>query len=482
MELRSNCGAGFSLRGTSSPAISRREALIRSMGGFGSIVATMMLRGSGDPLRADSAKKIYDLVPRSPHFPAKAKSVIFVFLPGGPSQVDLLDPKPILNKFDGQAPPIKVVSRKDVAQPKLFGSPFKFAKYGQSGLEVSELMPGLSQVVDEISVIRSCVTERIDHDTAQYHYMSGRNITGFPAVGAWVTYGLGSENQNLPGYIALHDGDALIGPRAWTGGWLPPNFAGTLMEVDGVPIPDLKRPASMSVADERGIIDMVNGLNRLHRAKHPELLELDTRIANYEMAARMQMEALQKVDLSTESEATKRLYGLDNEVTKPFGKRCMVARRLVESGVRFVQITSGGWDHHAKLAESLTKSMGKIDIPVAGLIKDLKQRGLLDETLVVWGGEFGRLPTAERADGRDHNPRGFTCWMAGGGIKGGTVYGATDEIGYAAADNPVSHSDMHATILHLMGVDVRRLTYDYDGRVETLIGVNPARVLKEIIA
>ena len=464
------------------PAMTRREALITSMGGWGSIVASMMLRGTPAPAATSGASPIYDLLPRRPHFEPKAKSVIFLFMPGGPSQVDLLDPKPLLNRFDGQAPPIKVISRKDVAQPKVFRSPFKFARHGQSGIEVSELLPGLATVVDELAVIRSGVTERIDHDTAQYHYMSGRNIQGYPAVGAWVAYGLGTENQNLPGYIALHEGDALIGPRAWTGGWLPPTYAGTLMEVEGVPIPDLKRPASMSQADERSIVDMVNGLNRLHRAKYPELLELDTRIANYEMAARMQMEALDRVDLAGESESTRRLYGLDKDETKAFGTRCMVARRLVESGVRFVQITSGGWDHHAKLVENLTKSAGKIDIPVAGLIKDLKQRGLLDSTLVVWGGEFGRLPTAERADGRDHNPRGFTVWMAGGGIKGGTIYGATDEIGYAAAENPVSHSDMHATILHLMGVDVRKLTYDYDGRMETLIGVNPARVLKEIVA
>jgi hypothetical protein len=461
------------------PALSRRQLLTRSMGGWGSVVASAMLGAAAAP--GSPARVIHDLLPRTPHHAAKARSVIFLFLAGGPSQVDLLDPKPLLNKYDGQLPPLKVVSRRDDAGAKLLGSPFRFARHGQSGIEVSELMPGLARVIDDVAVIRSCVTERVDHDTAQYHYLSGRNIQGYPAVGAWAAYGLGSENQNLPGYIALRDTDALIGPRAWSGGWLPPNYTGTLMEVEGVPIPALKRPATMSAAAERGVIDMVNGLNKLHRREHPELLELDTRIANYELAARMQTEAMDQANWQAESEATKRLYGLDSELTKSFGARCLVARRLVESGVRFVQITNGTWDHHDKLKENLIKSAGKIDVPVAGLLRDLKSRGLLDSTLVVWGGEFGRLPTAEK-DGRDHNPRGFTCWMAGGGIKGGTVYGATDDIGYAAVENPVSHSDMHATILHLMGIDVRKLTYDYDGRVETLIGVNPARVLQEILA
>src|SRR5712692_1358398 len=455
----------------------RREALTRSMGGFGSVVLSWMLHEN--PLHAAGAP-VYDPLPKSPHFTPKARSVIFIFMAGGPSQMDLLDPKPLLTKFDGMEPPVKVVSRRDVAKPKLMRSPFQFAKYGQSGIEVSELMPGLASVIDEVAVIRSGVTERIDHDTAQYHYMSGRNTTGFPAIGAWVAYGLGTENRNLPGYIALHDGDALIGPRAWTSGWLPPSYQGTLLDPEGVPIPDLKRPASLTLEDERSVIGMVNGLNRLSRNRHPDLLELDSRIANYELAARMQVEAMERVDLSKESAETRKMYGLDEELTKKYGLRCLLARRLVESGVRFVQITQGGWDHHAKLTESLKKSTGTTDGPIAGLIKDLKQRGLLDSTLIVWGGEFGRLPTVERlGDGRDHNPRGFTMWMAGGGIKGGTIYGATDEVGYAAVENPVSHSDMHSTILHLLGIDVRKLTYVYDGRVETLIGVNPARVLKE---
>lgn len=457
----------------------RREALARGMGGLGSVMLSWMLHEN--PLQA-AGRKSYDLLPRATHFAPKAKSVIFLFMPGGPSQMDLIDPKPYLDSHDGMAPPSEVISRRKVDAPKLMASPFKFQKHGQSGLEVSELLPGLATVVDELAVIRSGVTERIDHDTAQYHYLTGRNNSGFPSIGAWTAYGLGTENSNMPGYISLRDGDALIGARAWTSGWLPPTYGGTLMELDQVPIPDLQRPASMSKMDERSVIDMVNGMNQLGRDQHPQLLELDTRISNYELAARMQVEAMDLVNFDEETEETKNLYGMDHDVTERFGRRCLLARRLVESGVRFVQITKQGWDHHSNIVPLIKKSTSQIDIPIAGLIKDLKQRGLLDETLVVWGGEFGRLPTTERGTGRDHNPRGFSMWMAGGGIKGGTVYGATDEIGYEAVENPASHADMHATILHLMGVDVRKLTYDYDGRVETLIGVNPARVIEEIIA
>jgi len=462
------------------PPLSRREALARSMGGLGSVILSWILQER--PLGASTNRTAFDLLPRAPHHAAKARSVIFLFMPGGPSQVDLLDPKPELARFDGKTPPVKVVSRRDVAQPKLFASPFQFKRHGQSGLEVSELLPGLASVIDDVAVIRSGVTERVDHDTAQYHYVSGRNNPGFPTVGAWVAYGLGSENRNLPGFVALRDGNALIGPRAWTSAWLPPVYQGTLMEVEGVPIPDLQRPGTLTQGDETALIEMVNGLNRMNRPRLPGLLELDTRISNFELAARMQLEAMRPVDLSSDSEETKRLYGLDQEMTRPFGLRCLAARKLIESGVRFVQITNGGWDHHSKLTEGLRKSTAKVDIPIAGLIRDLKQRGLLESTLLVWGGEFGRLPTVEKADGRDHNPKGFSVWMAGGGIKGGQTYGATDEVGYAAVDKPVSHSDLHATILHLLGIDVRKLTYEYDGRMETLIGVNPARVLAELIA
>ncbi len=458
-----------------SGELTRREALVRSMGGLGSVVLSSLLQDN--LLKGADGIPVYDLKPRAPHFKAKAKSVIFLFMPGGPSQMDLLDPKPMLTKYDGQDSPIKVVSRSFDAKPKIWGSPFQFAKYGQSGIEVSELLPGLASVIDDVAVIRSGVTERVDHDTATYHYLTGRNTAGYPSFGAWTVYGLGSENQNLPAYVALQDG----GLRKFQSGFLPSTFQGTLMEPEGVPLPDLQRPKSWGPGDERSVIDMVNGLNQIGRIGHPELTELDTRIANYELAARMQVEAMSQVDFSKESEATKRMYGLDQPDQRSTGLRCLLARRLVESGVRFVQLQLSAWDHHSGLTNGLRKACRETDGPIAGLIRDLKQRGLLDTTLLVWGGEFGRLPTVQVKDGRDHNIKGFTTWMAGGGIKGGQIYGATDEFGYEAVDNPVSHSDMHATIMHLLGMDVRKLTYDYDGRVETLIGVNPARVLKEII-
>lgn len=459
----------------SKTPLSRREVLARSMGGLGTVVLSALFP---DIMRGADGSPIYDLQPRKPHFAPKAKSVIFLFMPGGPSQMDLLDPKPLLNQFDGQDIPIKVSSRSFDAKPKVWGSPFRFAKHGQSGIEVSELLPGLASVIDDVAVIRSGVTERVDHDTATCHYLTGRNTVGFPTMGAWVVYGLGSVNQNLPAFVALQEG----GLRKFWSGFLPSTFQGTLMEPEGIPLPDLQRPAAWSVEQENSLISMVNGLNRMSRDKHPELYELDTRIANFELAARMQVEAMRQVDFSKESEETKRLYGLDEPDQRSAGLRCLLARRLVESGVRFVQLQLAAWDHHGNLTAGLRSACRQTDGPIAGLLKDLKQRGLLDSTLVVWGGEFGRLPTVQVKDGRDHNPKGFTTWMAGGGIKGGTIYGATDEWGYEAIENPVSHSDMHATILHLLGMDVRKLTYDYDGRVETLIGVNPARVLREIVA
>ena len=468
----------------------RREALTRSMGGFGSVVLSWMLHEN--PLRAAGAP-VYDLLPKAPHFAPKARSVIFIFMAGGPSQMDLLDPKPLLTKFDGMEPPLKVVSRRDVAKPKLMRSPFQFAKYGQSGIEVSELMPGLASVIDEVAVIRSGVTERIDHDTAQYHYMSGRNTTGFPAIGAWVAYGLGTENRNLPGYIALHDGDALIGPRAWTSGWLPPSYQGTLLDPEGVPIPDLKRPASLSLEDERSVIGMVNGLNRLSRNRHPELLELDSRIANYELAARMQLAIPQATDLNQETAATQAMYGVDRKECADFARACLLSRRLLEHGVRFIQLWSGAafgtevhWDAHGSVPDNHRRESAKIDQPVAALLRDLRQRGMFDDTLVIFNTEFGRTPYSESAGdkvgpGRDHNPDVFSVWLAGAGLKHGIAYGSSDDIGWKVAENPVDVHDFHATILHLLGIDHTRLTFYHNGIERRLTDVH-GNVLSELMS
>jgi hypothetical protein len=454
----------------------RREALLRGLGGLGGIALTSLL--AEDRLGAATVTS----VPRPTHFAPKAKNVIFILMAGGPSHLDLFDPKPMLSKYDGQNAPFSVVQRANQGSTKLFGSPFRFKPHGQSGIEVSELLPYTAQVVDEIALIRSGVTERIDHDTAQLSYQSGRNTSGFPSVGSWVSYALGTENRNLPAYVTLVDANPTIGPRAWSSGWLPPLHQGSVMTPLGTPMHDLDRPKSMSVSDEGDLLKSVNALNSMHRERLPGRLELDARIANYELAARMQLEAMRSVDFATESDATRELYGLNHPETGEYGMRCLLARRLVESGVRFVHLINGGWDHHSGLAAGIRRLCARTDRGVGALIQDLKQRGLLDSTLVVWGGEFGRLPTVERADGRDHNPHGFSLWMAGGGVKSGVVYGATDDFGYAAVENKVTHSDLHATLLHLLGLEASRVVYEYEGRQETLVGVNPNRVIREILA
>lgn len=470
----SNCGR------FNSDILNRRDALIRGLGGLGGIALTTLLHEQ----RAQGADKSarQNLLPRQPHFAAKAKNVIFIFMAGGPSHLDMLDPKPLLNKYDGKDAPFDVVQRRLKGSTKCFGSPFQFRKHGQSGIEISELLPYTAGIVDDIALIRSCVTERIDHDTAQLSYQSGRNTSGFPSLGSWVSYGLGTENRNLPAYVTLVDSTPTIGPRAWTSGWLPPLFQGSTMTPIGAAMPDLDRPATLNEADERRLLDMVSELNGRHRDSRPGQLDFDARIANYELAARMQVEAKRQVDFSNESAATREMYGLNDEVTKEYGMRCLLARKLVESGVRFVHLINGGWDHHSGLANGLRKLCGRTDRGVAALVKDLKQRGLLDTTLIVWGGEFGRLPTVESSDGRDHNPHGFSLWMAGGGVKPGIVYGATDDFGYSAVENKITHSDLHATILHQLGINAGNLVYDYEGRQETLVGVNPHRVIREVLA
>tara|TARA_B100001123_G_C15307214_1_gene1023098 strand:- start:448 stop:1881 length:1434 start_codon:yes stop_codon:yes gene_type:complete len=461
--------------------ISRRQMLQDSAGGLGALALSWLISQSsmGSEGRAAPA---HNLLAKQPHFAPKAKRVVFIFLGGGPSQMDLLDPKPMLTKYHGESIPFSVTQRSLTGSTKLMASPFKFQKYGQSGIEVSELLPGLSKVVDDIAVIRSGVTTRIDHGEALLLTHTGRPLSGFPSMGAWVSYGLGSENENLPAYVAIPDTTPVKTHSATSAGWLPPVYQGTPFHITGSPIHDLQRPESTSAKEQGQYLELTQMLNRQHQESRPSLADLDARVQNFELAARMQVEAIQKVDLSTESVATKKLYGLDNRITEKFGKQCLIARRLLESGVRFVHLIRNDWDHHSNLNNLLTKSTQETDQPVAALVQDLKRRGLLDDTLVIWAGEFGRLPVVQGLDGRDHNPFGYTFWMAGGGIRGGTIYGATDEFGYRTVENPVTVADFHATVLHLLGLDHRRVTYEFEGRDESLTGVENAEVIHDILA
>lgn len=480
---RSLAGAGRceSLRGSGDQVLTRRRLLERTAGGLGKLALAWLIQNNAAKA-AEEVSPPHGLHPRQPHFPGKAKSVIWLFMAGGPSQLDLMDPKPNLIKYHGQPIPVKVHHRRLSGPTIVMGSPFKFTRRGQSGLEFSELLPSLTTVADQLAVIRSVTTDRIDHDTAQLMFTSGRNTSGFPSVGSWVSYGLGTENHNLPAYVTLVDSRPIIRARAWTSGWLPPIFQGTTMNSNGAPIFDGVRPEDVSPEQQRDFLQLVGRLNRRHLEAHPGEMDLESRIANYELAARMQVAALDCADLSAESESTKRLYGLDQDSTRDYGKRCLLARRLVEKGVRFVSVVNGDWDHHSKIVEGLKKNCQRTDQPIAALLKDLKQRGMLDSTLVVWGGEFGRLPVAEKGDGRDHNPYGFSLWMAGGGVKGGITIGATDDFGYQAVEQKLTISDIHATILHALGLDFQKLSYDYEGRSETLTGVNPAKVVGELFA
>jgi hypothetical protein len=393
-------------------------------------------------------------------------------MPGGPSHLDLFDPKPMLDRHHGQPYPGVVDVMVSGKAGGLMRSPFRFARYGQSGIEVSELFPHIAGCVDDLTVIRSMCTDHINHEPAMWMFNTGRITPGHPSTGSWVLYGLGSANQDLPAYVVLDDprGMPLDGIRNWSSGWLPPVYQGTRFRSVGTPVLNLKPGPGTPPEAHRRRLGLLSDIARRHRARHPGDVELDARIASYELAARMQSRAIEAVDLATESAATHALYGLDDEVTASYGRRCLMARRLVERGVRFVQVFTEGaiWDHHSDIVPGLRTLCRQTDRPIAGLLRDLKQRGLLDETLVMWAGEFGRLPISESGTGRDHNPRGFTVWLAGG-TRGGYVHGATDDFGYKAVRDPVSVPDLHATILHLLGLDYRRLVYPLHGLNEGLI-------------
>jgi hypothetical protein len=470
--------------------ISRRDFFSRFAGGLHGTALACLLCGTR--LRA-AEDKAYDLKPKPPQFPAKARAVIHLFMNGGPSQVGLFDPKPMLQKFAGTAPSRDIVNQIEFANQvgTMLPSPFKFIRHGKCGMELSEVLPHLGECADDITLVRSVYGEHFNHEPSLYLVHSGRTLPGRPALGAWVVYGLGTENQNLPAYIVLDDPKRLPinGIQNWQSGWLPPIYQGTRFRSEGPALLNLQPPETLPsplVEAERALLRRLDETHRLARPGYPDL---DARISSFELAARMQMAATDALDLSKESEATREMYGLNDEHTASYGRRCLMARRLVERGVRFVQIFIEGqiWDTHSDLETGLRYSCGKTDKPAAALIKDLKQRGLLDSTLVIWGGEFGRMPisqlrTGQGSPGRDHGPAGFSMWMAGGGLKHGYVHGATDEIGHKAVDGRVSVHDFHATMLNLLGLNFRDLVWERDGLKERLTSQYPARVITEILA
>lgn len=469
-------GSSYSCGRYALPSLTRREALRRFAGGFGGLALSWLCA------RPSLGHLAQDLRPKAPHFKARAKRVIMLYMGGGPSQMDLLDPKPVLQKHDGQPIPSSIVQRAMGGPTKLMASPFRFARHGQSGIEVSELLPHLAQVVDGIAVVRSGVTDHIDHGEALLAMHTGRGQSGFPSLGCWVSYALGTENHDMPAYVAMCAAGPERSRNATTAGFLPALYQGTPFNPNGeIPIVNLKRPKSVSAQDQELMMKLTEGLNRRHQAARSGQSELEARIRNFELAARMQLEALRHVDISRESAATRDLYGLDRDATKPFGTQCLIARRLLESGVRFVHLVRDDWDHHADIPKNLPKSCAATDQPIAALLVDLKQRGLLEDTLVIWTGEFGRLPVVQGGSGRDHNPFGFTFWLAGAGVRGGMTYGATDDFGYAAVENPVTVHDLHATILHLLGLDHARVTFDVEGRSETLTGPEGGKIVMPLL-
>ncbi len=461
---------------------SRRDFLERAGGGLGLLALFSLLEREG--------KASVDMTAARSHFTPTAKNVIWCFLDGGPSHIDLFDPKPELAKLDGKPLPASftrpVTSMGKTAYTALLASKRKFAQHGESGLWVSDWYPEIATCVDDLAVIRSCHADGLNHVGSICQMNTGSILGGRPCLGSWALYGLGSECDNLPGYVVMLDNpeDPPGGSRNWSTGFMPASYQGTRFRDGNTPILDLQPPSTETAGAQRAKLDFIQGLNRLHRQTRTEDSELEARIASYELAYRMQSSGPEVVDLAQETAETRRLYGLDDKVTERFGRNCLLARRLVERGVRFVQLYSGSgskWDAHSDVEGNHGKHCKESDRPIAGLLKDLKRRGLLDSTLVIWGGEFGRTPMSENGNGRDHNPYGFTMWLAGGGIKGGITYGATDSIGLYAIENRVHVNDIHATILHCLGLDHRKLTYPHDGRDERAT-INGGKVITEILS
>jgi len=453
---------------------SRRELLLRGGGGFGALALTYLLQGRPLSGAEETAAPKGPLAAKKPMFPAKAKSVIFLFMEGGPSHLDLFDPKPDLDKLAGKPLPSsfgKVITPMGESGSPLLASKRKWKQHGKSGLWVSDWLPHTAGWVDELAVLRSCWADGLNHSSGVCQMNTGTTLAGRPCLGSWVTYGLGTENQNLPAFVVMQDNPATVvnGPRNWGAGFMPALYQGVRLQASAAPLPNLNPPPAVSEEEQRGKLDLLDRLNRRHAQSRPQQTELDARIASYELAFRMQAEAPEAVDLSKETEATKKLYGIDQKETAAFGRNCLLARRLVERGVRFVQLYHGAgskWDAHSNIEKNHSTNCRSSDAPTAGLLQDLKSRGLLDSTLVIWGGEFGRTPMSEKGDGRDHNPYGFTMWLAGGGVKGGQAIGTTDEVGLRAVKDRLHVHDLHATILYLLGLDNMGLVYRSKGRPE----------------
>lgn len=454
----------------------RRDFLCKSGAGFGAIALAAMLR---QPSEAEETAMV---------LPARAKRVIFLFMEGGPSHIDLFDPKPLVNELAGQSLPESfgdVITSMGESRSPILPCKRKWKQHGEGGIWISDWLPHLTRHADDIAVIRSCWADGINHSAGVCQMNTCSILGGRPSLGSWVSYGLGTENEDMPAYVVMQDNRSSVvnGPRNWGAGFMPASYQGIRIQEGNDPIPNLNPPEGVSQTQQIAKLGYLSKLNRSFASQFPSQSELEARIASYELGFRMQAAAPNVIDLSRESEATTRLYGLDQKETADFGKLCLMARRMSESGVRFVQLYHGAgskWDAHSGIETNHTTLCGQMDLPVAGLLTDLKQRGLLDETLVIWGGEFGRTPMSEQGNGRDHNPTGFTMWMAGGGVRGGQMIGATDDLGLRAVENRVHIHDLHATILNLLGIDHMGLTYLHKGRPERPT-VNEGRFVKQLI-
>ncbi|MBM4071968.1 MAG: DUF1501 domain-containing protein [Planctomycetes bacterium] len=468
-----------------------RRAFLQSHLGFGTLAAAYLLHADGLLGPARAAPGGMDMRPRGGHFPSQATSVIFLMQSGGPSQVDLFDPKPELQRRDGQRHPGEVESFQPGSHDnRLMACAHRFRRHGQSGMDFSELLPHMGEIADEWCMVRSMFSDNNNHPQAMRCVNTGKIFAGRPTLGAWVSYALGTEKQNLPAFVVLRDPDGYSsgGATQWENGWLPAQFRGTEVQSRGAAILNLRPHSPLPDGVQRANLEALARLNEERRRLYPSESDLDARLRNYELAARMQLNAEQLLDLSREPASIRRLYGVDNPVTANFGTRCLMARRLVESGVRFVQVmvpvSGGGWDHHSDIRQGLARVCPQVDRPSAALVKDLKARGLLDRTIILWTGEFGRLPITQGGTGRDHNRHAFTLLLAGGGFKPGHIHGATDEFGYQAVERRVSCPSLLATLLHQLGLDHERLGYRHNGREETLTDapVTGARVVRDLLA